>query len=205
MPKHLRVITILIAGAVAVTLLSAAGCEKSVSVTTDGTTTTTTTSDGETTTMTTTSEWWTDDTDRGDIPDEHITGVINDQEVKITDIQITDMDGEYDWSFSTGLPDDTCGVVIGDDAVNFSSKELQEGTFEKLMDEEIEFDDYHSYYHYDQGEDQGPMSVNVDWEAKVIVKEIDEDTDTVSGWARFDFSDGHTRLEGSFTADLCEW
>jgi len=204
MSKHLRLVTVLVAGAVAITLLAAAGCEKSVSVTTDGTTTTTTTSDGETTTTVTTSEWWTSDTDRGDIPGEHISGVINEQDVKITDVQVTDMDGYFDWDFSTGIPDDTCGVIMEDDAVHFSSKELMTGTFEKLMDEEIDFDNYHSYYHYNQ-DDNSPMSVNVDWEAKVVIKEIDEDTDTVLGWARFDFSDGKTRLEGSFTADLCEW
>ncbi|GEM_PF-1797210 len=203
MPKHLRVISVLVAGAVAVTLLAAAGCEKSVSVTTDGTTTTTTTTDGETVT-TTTSEWWTTDTDQGDIPDEPIGGVINEQNVEITDVQVTDMDGYYDWTFSTGTPDEACGIILEDDAVHFSSRELATGTFEKLMDEEIEFDDYHSYYHYNQ-DDNTPMSVNVDWEAKVVVSEIDEDNDTVSGWARFDFSDGATRIEGSFTADLCEW
>ena len=180
MSKQMRLVTVLVTGAVAVTLLAAAGCERSVSVSTsDGTTTMTTTKDGETVTSTT-SEWWTSDTDRGDIPDEHISGVINEQEVKITDVQVTDMDGYYDWTFSTGTPDDACGVIMEDDAVHFSSKELMTGTFEKLMDEEIDFDNYHSYYHYNQ-DDNSPMSVNVDWEAKVVVKEIDKDTDTVSG------------------------
>ena len=148
-------------------------------------------------------ENWTTATDKGDIKDEAISGKINDQDVEIKNVSITDWDGEYSWAFSTLAPESACGVVVDNDAVNFSSKALQAGTFTKGVADEIEFSDYHAYYHYEQ-EDGTPMSVNVDWGATIVVKEVDKDGKKVSGWAKFDFSDEKTALEGSFEADLCE-
>ena len=167
---------------------------------------TTVTNTNESTTNTnaaTTDDNWTSSTSQGDIPDTAIAGTINDVDVTIATIQIDDWDDYYSWSFSTLEPDDTCGVIIGDDAVNFDSKIIQEGTFTKEMTDEIDFDDYHSYYHYEQ--DSGtPMSVNVDWAATVVVEEFDETNGVVTGWASFEFDDGSTLIEGSFEADLCE-
>lgn len=109
----------------------------------------------------------------------------------------------YSWTFSNKAPDSTCGVIVDNDAVNFSSKKLQKGTFEKKIEDEINFDDYHAYYHYEQV-DGTPMSVNVDWSAKVVVDKIDEANKKVSGFAKFDFKDGKTSIEGKFEGDLCE-
>jgi hypothetical protein len=171
-----------------------------------------TTGCGEETVTTTTNEVtvnetseanWSTDIDHGDIPDTPIAGKINGQDVTIANVSVTKWDDSYDWEFSTAAPDEACGVVIDNDAVNFSSKVLQTGTFEKTMDEEIEFDDYHAYYHYEQ-DDGTPMSVNVDWSAKLVVDEVDEENNKVTGWAEFDFSDEETMIEGSFEADLCE-
>jgi hypothetical protein len=184
----------------AIILLTAAGCEKTVSVTgPDGTTTT---SEEETTTFST-SEWWTDSTERGDITDKPITGTINEKEVAIVGLEITKKPDSYNWRFSTVEPDKTCGFFPNDDAVQFRSQDLQRGTFTKDLEESIEFEEYHSFYHYNM-EPNKAMSVNVGWEATVVVKEIDEAAKTVSGWARFNFNDGKTKLEGSFKANLCE-
>lgn len=183
-------------GLAAIVLLTAAGCEKTVSITTpDGITTTTTTE---------TDGWWSNSTDRGDIPDEPMAGTINEKAVAIKGIEITQKPDSYEWRFSTKQPDKACGFFVDDEAVQFRSQDLQTGTFEKDIDESIEFNEYHSYYHYSL-EPNKPMSVNVGWSAKVVVKEIDEDAQTVSGWARFNFNDGKTKIEGSFRANLCEW
>jgi len=146
---------------------------------------------------------WTKSTDRGEIADQAISGKINDESVTIKDVQVEEFEGEYRWSFSSLAPDSTCGLIMDNSAVNFSSKILQEGTFSKKMDEEVEFEDYHSYYHYDQT-DGTPMSVNVDWSATIVVEEVDEANKKVSGWAQIDFTDELTVIEGSFEADLCE-
>ena len=48
------------------------------------------------------------------------------------------------------------------------------------------------------------MTINTEGAAKVVVKKIDEASKKVTGWARFNFDDDKTMIEGSFTADLCE-
>ncbi len=189
MKSHTKLIGLVIAIAVIALVLVGAGCQK--------------TTTEEATETVATEEGWSSATDKGDIPDTPITGTVNGKNITVKDVQIQKMDGEYDWSFSNLAPDSTCGVVISNDAVNFSSKVLQEGTFEKKMTEEIEFDDYHSYYHYNQ-EDDTPMTINTEGAAKVVVKKIDEASKKVTGWARFNFDDDKTMIEGSFTADLCE-
>jgi hypothetical protein len=149
------------------------------------------------------SEYWSSNTDKGEIGGEAIAGKINDKEETIENVKITQWEDEYTWTFSDLAPDDVCGVIIENDAVNFSSKDLEEGTFKKKMDEEIEFDDYHAYYHYNQ-EDGTPMSVNVGWSADIVVTNIDKDGKKAEGYAKFEFNDGKTAIEGKFVADLCE-
>lgn len=146
---------------------------------------------------------WTSAIDKEGIAETEVDGTINEQEVDIVDVQIKKWDDEYSWSFSDLAPSDTCGVVVDNDAVNFSSKILEMGTFEKKMEDEIEFDDYHAYYHYEQ-DDGTPMSVNVSWSAKIVVTEIDTENNKVKGYAKIDFEDGKTMIDGMFEADLCE-
>jgi hypothetical protein len=146
---------------------------------------------------------WTSKIDKSGIAETDVTGKINEKDVTIADIQIKKWDGEYSWSFSNLAPDETCGVVIDNDAVNFSSNKLETGTFEKKMENEIDFDNYHAYYHYEQA-DGTPMSVNVGWSAKIVVDEIDEANKKVTGYAKVDFDDGKSAIDGKFEADLCE-
>lgn len=148
-------------------------------------------------------EHWSASTDRGDIKNQPISGKIHNRKTDIANVTIKKWDEEYDWVFSNKAPDSTCGVLTDNDAVTFNSKILQTGTFEKKMSEEIEFDDYHAYYHYEQKKGT-PMSINPEWETKIVVKEIDEANKKVAGWAKFIFEEDKTLLEGSFTADLCE-
>lgn len=149
-------------------------------------------------------ENWTTSTKRGDIADTPIAGKINSEKVTVANVSITEWEDEYSWTFSNIAPDQTCGVIISNDAVNFSSKVLKEGTFEKKMTDEVEFDDYHAYYHYEQP-DGTPMSINVEWSAKIVIKKIDKENNKVTGWAKFDFTDDKTSIEGSFEANLCEY
>ena len=146
---------------------------------------------------------WTSTIDKTGIATTEVAGTINEKEATIADAQITKWDDEYSWSFSNTAPDETCGVVIDNDAVNFSSIRLEEGTFEKKMEDEVDFDSYHAYYHYEQ-EDGTPMSINVDWSAKIVVEKIDEENNKVEGYVKIDFEDGKSMINGAFTADLCE-
>lgn len=147
---------------------------------------------------------WTDSADTTGIAATAIAGKINDKKIKIATAQIKKWtDGSYSWTFSNIAPDSVCGVLVGNDAVNFSSKVLKQGTFEKKMEEKIEFSDYSSYYNYKQ-ENGTPMSVNTDWSAKIVVEKIDSGAKKASGAAIFDFSDGKTKIDGKFEADLCE-
>lgn len=174
---------------VLVAVFSGAGCEKKTAE--------------EVTTTVASEQNWTNSVDRGTIPDAPISGTLNEKAVTIKAVQITKWDGSYSWTFSNIAPDSACGVIVDNDAVNFSSKVLQKGTFGKKMADEIEFANYHVYYHYEQA-DGTPMSINIGWDAKVVVKEIDETNNKVTGWASFNFEDGKTKIEGLFTADLCK-
>ena len=188
--KHLKVGLFLVAGLL---FLLGASC-------------TTSTSDDETAEVTDTEvsdTMWSTSTDRGDIPDTPMSGTLNGADWVMASATVTKWDNDYDFDFSNLSPDDTCGVVISDDAVNFSTNKLETGTFSKKFEEEVEFESYHSYYHYNQ-EDDTPMSVNVEWEAKVVISEVDEANNKVSGWAEFKFNDDLTNVSGSFEADLCE-
>lgn len=146
---------------------------------------------------------WAIATSQGDIAGTDIAGTLNGNDFDVQSVQITVWDDEYDWNFSNTASDEECDLIMGEDAVNFSSKDMQVGTFEKAMTDEVEFDDYHAYYYYEQA-DGVPMSVNTDWAAKIVVTEIDETNNTVSGFANIEFSDGLTLIDGAFEAELCE-
>ncbi|MFA6295787.1 MAG: hypothetical protein WC663_00345 [Patescibacteria group bacterium] len=167
-------------------VLTGAGCKKS-----------------STETATTTEKNWTSSTEKGSIPDKAISGKINGKNVTIANVAITKFDGKYDWAFSNQAPSEACGVVTGNDAVNISMKTLQKGTFEKTVSEELPFNDYSSYYYYNQ-ENGTPMSINTNWDAKVVITNIDEAAKKVTGFAKISYDDTKTEISGAFTADLCE-
>ncbi len=182
--------------ALSLMILAGGGCTTSTNTNDDS-------SSEEATEATSYDDNWTSAIDQSGIATTEVAGKINEKDVTIPNVQIQKWDDEYSWSFSDMAPDETCGVVVDNDAVNFSSKMLEIGTFEKKMEDEIEFDDYHAYYHYEQ-EDGTPMSVNVDWAAKIVVTDIDTENNKVKGYAKIDFDDGKTAIDGAFEADLCE-
>lgn len=146
---------------------------------------------------------WTNSSVRGSISDSAIAGKLNDEAIKIAYTKITKWDNEFRWTFSNVASSDVCGIILDDNAINFDSKILKEGTFTKKMEDVVAFDDYYAYYHYEET-DGSPMSINGGWASTVVVKEINKDTKKVIGWAKFDFEDKKTSVEGSFTADYCE-
>ena len=183
--KKLRITLFLVMGLV---VILGAGCQNK---------------DEEATVTVPSDEQWSSTTDAGGIPTSPLAGELNGQAFTMESAIIQEWDGEYEFSFSSLAPSDTCGVVTGDNAVHFSSKVLQTGTFEKTIDEEIAFEDYHSYYHYQQ-ENGAPMSVNVEWKSKIVITEIDDTNNKVKGYADIEFEDCLTKVAGSFTADLCK-
>lgn len=146
---------------------------------------------------------WTESKDPGDMSTDEIKGKINEKEGSILNVSVKKWEDDYSWTFSNKAQETACSVNIDDDGVNFSAKDLREGTFTKAMEEEVDFNDYHAYYYYEM-EDGNPMSVNVSWSAKIVVEKIDEEAKKVDGYARFEFEDGKTKIEGKYTADLCE-
>lgn len=146
---------------------------------------------------------WSNATSRGAIADTPIAGTINGKKGGIPYIRVKKWQDEYSWEFSNKGAESKCDIVMDNDAVKWSAKLLRTGTFSKKMDEEIPFDDYHAYYYYEQ-EDGSPMSVNVEWAAKVVIRNIDTANKTVEGWADFAFKDGRTEISGKFKADLCD-
>jgi len=146
---------------------------------------------------------WTSSTKQGDIPDKTISGIINGSNIKINYVRVKKWPNEYDITFSTKKPDTPCGIIVENDAVNFSTKEIFKGTFSKKMGEQVKFDDYHAYYHYEQ--DNGiPMSVNTDWAGTLVVKKLDKKEKNIKGFADFKFKDNLTGIGGEFTAEYCE-
>ncbi|MFA6027489.1 MAG: hypothetical protein WC752_01020 [Patescibacteria group bacterium] len=181
-----------------VVILTGAGCQT--------TTTDTNTADADTNAAVTESSVWTDATDQGTIPDTTASGTLNGQDFTATYVEVHNWDDHYTVEFSNTAPDEECGVVMDNDAISFSTKDLQIGTFDKALEDELAFDDYNAYYYYEQ-ESGTPMSVNVDWAGKLVVSNIDEATDTVTGWADFTFDSEageETAISGAFTAPICE-
>jgi len=183
MENKIKKTAIIISALAAALIITGAGCKKDSSTTTE--------------------KNWSSSTEKGSLPDTAISGKINGKNVAIANVTVKKWDNEYDWSFSNQAPSDACGVVTGNDAVNLSMKKLQKGTFEKKVDEEVEFNDYSSYYYYSQ-EDGTPMSINTNWDAKIVIKNIDKANKKVTGWAKISYDDKKTEISGSFSADLCE-
>ena len=181
----------------AVLVFVGASCEV-----TDTTDTNTTTTNTVTTNTTTATSEWTSATDQGTIPSTDASGTLNGEDFTVVHVQIIDWDDYYNWTFSNTAPDSSCGVIIDDSAVNFSSKDIQVGTFDATSDD-VEFDDYSSYYHYEQA-DGTPMSVNVDWTGTVVVTDFDETAGTIEGYVEFTFDDGLTAVSGAFEGEVCE-
>lgn len=196
--KHAKTMLLSLALVLVAVTLVGASCETTTTTTNENANTAV----ANTNTAAKTSEW-TASTSRGDILDAAISGKINGKDVAIAEVQITKWDEYYSWSFSDTAADETCGLVMENDEVVFDSKDLQEGTYTKTLEEETDINEYYAYYVYNQ-EDGTPMSVNNDYSAIVVVSELDETNKIVTGWAKFEFEDGLTELEGSFTADLCE-
>lgn len=197
-------------------LLIGAGCTATTSDDTTTTNTTKTTKDTIENTnavdTTTGNSLWTDKVDQGTISDEDMTGILNGETMDVAYVSVQNWGDNYSWSFSNAAPDSVCGVVVDNDAVNFRSMDLQEGTFEKAIEDDVEFDDYSAYYYYEQ-EDGVPYSMNTDWAATLVVDNIDENASEdafgnvvgeVTGWADFEFDDG-TAVSGAFVAELCDY
>lgn len=193
--KHTKTMLFSLAIVLAAVVLVGASCET--------TTTNENTNTAAANTNTAATSQWTSSTSRGDIADTPMAGTINGEAVTIAEVQINDWSDYYSWEFSDIVGDETCDILLENNEVVFDSMDLQEGTYEKTMTEEADIDEYYAYYVYNQ-EDGTPMSVNSDWSATVVISELDKTNDTVTGWAKFEFDDGLTELEGSFTADLCE-
>lgn len=177
-------------------LLVGAGCETTTTTTDDDSTTTTNKEEATTTTSA-----WTNETDQGTIPSTDVAGTLNDAAHEVAYVAVTDWDDYYNWTFSNTAPDTDCGVVIDDSAVNFSSKEIQVGTFDAAKDD-VDFDEYSAYYHYEQ-DDGVPMSVNVDWDFNIVVTEFDKTAGTIDGFIDADFDDG-TEISGAFSGVVCD-
>ncbi|MFH1536781.1 MAG: hypothetical protein ABID45_02220 [Patescibacteria group bacterium] len=182
----------------AMLVLVGASCE--VTDTTD--TNTTTTNEVTTNTAVDTETAWTSATDAGTIAETDVSGTLNGEDFVLAHVQVTNWDEYYSWTFSDTAPDSECGVVMDNSAVNFSSKDIQVGTFDATSDD-VEFDDYSAYYHYEQ-ENGTPMSVNVDWTGNIVVTDFDETAGTIEGYVDFEFDDGLTAISGAFSGEVCE-
>jgi len=197
-------------------VLVGAGCTVTSNTNTATTTTTPTTTDdavvADTTATGTAATLWGSGVTQGAIPSTALAGTINSVPVTIAHVQV-DFDGEeYDWTFSDTDNTSTCSFKTGDSEVNLRTKDMLSGTLTKTLDQDVEFDDYHSYYVYPQ-ENGSPMSVNTDWDATVVVtgitRGLEEGTfgqsvGSVTGFADISFGDGKTAISGAFEAELCE-
>ena len=190
----------------AVMLLVGAGCEVTTDTTDDTNTTadtnTATTTDTDTDTDTDTGSLWTSATDQGDISDLDATGTLNEKTFTVAHVQVTNWGDSYTWYFSDSAPDDDCGVIMDDNAVSFSSKDIQVGTFSATYDD-VEFDDYSLYYYYEQ-EDGTPMSINESWDATFVVNEFNESVGVIGGHVDVMFDDG-TNISGAFEGEVCDF
>lgn len=150
--------------------------------------------------------------DQGGLSDAMVAGTLNGVATDIASVTIENWGKDFKWSFSDEMAPSVCGYVSGDNSVEFRSQELVEGTFTKAYETEVDFDAFHSYYVYTQA-DGSPFSVNTDWEATIVVTDVQENVGEdafgspvgrADGYVQIAFQDGKTAIAGAFSADVCQ-
>jgi len=160
---------------------------------------------------------WSDAPTADQIPDAPITGMINGKEFTANTVRIEKGDeGKATLEISDAKLDDPTGVITEDTGVDldFSLTEGQAGEMVMKIADEKDFDKQHAYYHYPQGGDKGPMSVNASWGCALQIDTWDMTADPqnekivgkIKGKVAIVFEDdSKSWVAGAFEAPYYKW
>jgi len=117
---------------------------------------------------------WTETPAVDQIPDAALKGMINGKGFAANTIRVEKGDGgKCTLEISDASLDDPTGVITSDTGLDldFTLTEGQAGEMVKTIADEKDFDKEHAYYHYPQGGDKGPMSMNPSWGCALKIDE----------------------------------
>jgi len=108
---------------------------------------------------------WSDKPALADIPAGEITGMLNGKPFTAKSVWVEKKDKETTLMLSDAVTKQPGEVIVGDTGVDlsFTLPEGKPGELVLAIADKKDFDQQHAYYHYPQGGDKGPMSVNADW------------------------------------------
>ncbi|MHB8997241.1 MAG: hypothetical protein ACYC63_18500 [Armatimonadota bacterium] len=116
---------------------------------------------------------WTETPTVDAIPAGPVKGTINGEPFEAKMVRVKQGDKSPSIEIIDMAPDKPSGMVTGDTAaeLDFPLPPGKPGEYVKDVKSEKNFDKEHAYYYYPQGGDKGPMSVNPDWGAALVITE----------------------------------
>ena len=158
---------------------------------------------------------WTDKPTLEAIPSGPLAGMINGKPFTAKTVRIKKKDKGSDLEISDGTTDKPTGVLTSDTGADltFDLKPGAPGKKTMAVADKKEFEKQHAYFHYPQGGDKGPMSVNPDWGCALEITEWKQAADpkdpdvlgTVKGKVVIVFSDDtKSWVAGTFEGVYCK-
>jgi len=160
---------------------------------------------------------WADAPTVAQVPSTPVKGIINGKEFTANTVRVEKGDeGKATLEISDAKLDDPTGVITDDTGVDldFTLTEGQPGEMVMKIADEKNFDKEHAYYHYPQGGDKGPMSVNPDWGCALQIESWDMTPDAqnekilgkITGKVAIVFGDdSKSWVAGTFEAPYYKW
>ena len=108
---------------------------------------------------------WTEAPSLDAIPDGAIVGMINGKPFTAATVRLKTDDEQTVLEISDQAVDEPTGMTMSDTGLDlrFTLEPGKPGELVLAKDDDKDFDKEHAYYHYPQGDDKGPMSVNSSW------------------------------------------
>lgn len=123
---------------------------------------------------------WTETPTLDMIPEGNIAGMINGEEFSAQTVRLKQDEENTVLEISNVSVDGPTGLTTDDTGLDlrFTLTPGQPGEFVIAMADEKDFEKQHAYYHYPQGGDKGPMSVNPSWACALQISEWTLETNT---------------------------
>jgi len=159
---------------------------------------------------------WTETPSLDAIPEGGIVGMINGKPFTAATVRLKVDDEQTVLEISDQAVDKPTGLTSGDTGVplRFTLEPGKPGELVLAKDDDKDFDREHAYYHYPQGGDKGPMSVNTSWGCALQISEwtleVNEDDEDILGNAKGKVAvifgdDEQSWVAGTFDCVYYEW
>lgn len=159
---------------------------------------------------------WTETPTLDAIPDGAIVGMINGKPFTAATVRLKVDDEQTVLEISDQAVDEPTGMTMSDTGLDlrFTLEPGKAGELVLAKDDEKDFDREHAYYHYPQGGDKGPMSVNASWGCALQITdwtlEVNEEDEDILGNAKGKVAvifgdDEKSWVAGTFDCVYYEW